>query len=541
MHYLFNNRFISDYDNIDFFENKMSLYQSINLDDINNNNENIDKNYDMLLYNSLISYDDSNFMICRFDNSNKPHQNFDHILRKIIINYNDDTDKFSLEYDTTFNLDLYMGNHNISCSIVKKNNELKLYIMGGRPMSIINISNTWKEKWPSYCENIKLIKSSNLSDNEVMRSRNWTDKQNFIEQDHVCPFYGNGLYAFEINDIQDFDSIVPLFKDKPTFHRWIGGNYDMCYGPNWSQVLSNRKNSTYEQYLEHIKNNLHDLYKGGLQAFDSTGSLIYNENEEKYYFYHRANIIDGSRNIQYTTSTNLIDWTPWNIIKYSKNQYEKYATGIYYQTNIFTLDNVKGYFGIMGYHEVKDLDFDHLNHNGKFHILYSDDCITWDTYENFIPDHIYEYETSFISNGSLLSKKNKYYLYTSRKRVIEIYSIDKNRLLYAHNMNNEIGKLLTKPIKIKNLNNIYMNFETFEDGYINVKLLDKNKNEIETYTYENFVNITENMNESSFKLTWKNDHIELEELQENNKELDENNEYYIEITGKNFKIYSICC
>ena len=89
MHYLFNNRFISDYNNVDFFENKMSLHQSIHLDNINNN-ENMDKNYDILLYNSLISYDDSNFMICRFDDSNKPHQDFDHILRKIIINYNDD-------------------------------------------------------------------------------------------------------------------------------------------------------------------------------------------------------------------------------------------------------------------------------------------------------------------------------------------------------------------------------------------------------------------------------------------------------------------
>ena len=37
MHYLFNNRFISDYDNIDFFENKMSLHQSIDLEDIINN------------------------------------------------------------------------------------------------------------------------------------------------------------------------------------------------------------------------------------------------------------------------------------------------------------------------------------------------------------------------------------------------------------------------------------------------------------------------------------------------------------------------
>ena len=79
-----------------------------------------------------------------------------------------------------------------------------------------------------------------------------------------------------------------------------------------------------------------------------------------------------------------------------------------------------------------------------------------------------------------------------------------------------------------------MNFETLEDGYITVKLLDKNKNEIQPYTYENFVNITENMNESNFKLTWKNDNIETEKAQENN-------EYYIEITGKNFKIYSICC
>ena len=111
-----------------------------------------------MTYGSVISHDDSNYMICRLDDSNRNKSFNTHKIRKIIINYNDDTDKFSLEYDTTFNLDLYMGNHNISCSIVKKNNELKLYIMGGRPMSIINISNTWKEKWPSYCEDIKLIK-----------------------------------------------------------------------------------------------------------------------------------------------------------------------------------------------------------------------------------------------------------------------------------------------------------------------------------------------------------------------------------------------
>ncbi len=571
MNYLFNNRFISDYDNIDFFENKMTLYQTINLDEIKNN-EDIYKKYDYMTYGSVISHDDSNYMICRLDDSNMNRSFNTHKIRKIIINYNDDIDKFSLEYDTTkeFNIELgahnddtdkfsleydtkkqYLelgaGNHNASFHIIKKKNEIELYLVCGKPIqSLTTIIPLWKKKWPTYCKRLEndkdkyIMQVNEVPDNEIIRTRKYMSTNNYIEQNHICPFYGNGSYLFKIKDIHNFESIVPLFKDKPTFHRWIGGNYDMCYGWKWEEIMNFRRNSsTYEEYLEDIENKFHNN-RGGLQIWDTIGSFIYNEDEEQYYFYHRANVLDLLRNIQYTTSKNLVDWSQWNLIKYSKDQNEKIAIGNYYQANLFTIDNVKGYFGVMGYHETTRTKRPCIKSNGCYELFYSVDCITWDVYKNFIPDD-YIYEKTHVKHGGFINKKNKYYLFSSEINKIKIYSIDKNRLLYAHNINNKIGTLLTKPIKIKNLNNIHMNFETLEDGYITVKLLDKNKNEIQPYTYENFVNITENMNEPNFKLTWKNDNIETEEVQETNEELEEINEYYIEITGKNFKIYSICC
>ena len=76
-------------------------------------------------------------------------------------------------------------------------------------------------------------------------------------------------------------------------------------------------------------------------------------------------------------------------------------------------------------------------------------------------------------------------------------------------------------------NEIKLNFVIFQKGYLKVQLKDSNNNIINGYSFDDFKEIDELMDEFNYRISWKN-----------NKPFN-NKEIYIEIEGINFKIYAI--
>ena len=94
---------------------------------------------------------------------------------------------------------------------------------------------------------------------------------------------------------------------------------------------------TDNKYIENCRN--------GLTVYDSLGSIIYNDEKELYFLYHRANIGTGRRTIQYSTSPDLINWSEYNLVNFGDN-YNYFNSNIYI-SNFFKLGDC--YMAILPY------------------------------------------------------------------------------------------------------------------------------------------------------------------------------------------------
>ena len=127
----------------------------------------------------------------------------------------------------------------------------------------------------------------------------------------------------------------------------------------------------------------------------------------------------------------------------------------------------------------------------------------------------------------ILFKNNYYfYFYEVDEKSIIIKSIEENRFSYIKSVENELSKIIFKPVYIKN-KSIIINFKTY-NGFIKIQLLDINKRIIDNYSFDNFDTISNSMNEFNFTVSWNN-----------NKDINIEDEIYIEINGINFELFSI--
>ena len=116
-------------------------------------------------------------------------------------------------------------------------------------------------------------------------------------------------------------------------------------------------------YKNLYKNGIHLDYWTGTPISDSRGTVLYNTEEEQYYFYDRLNCYRMVRYIQYTTSKDLREWTDYQDIKtYHKFDF-KY--GNYYSPNMIRLPN-NHLIGLINYYNFKRKTFEN-------HLLYSYD------------------------------------------------------------------------------------------------------------------------------------------------------------------------
>jgi hypothetical protein len=139
-------------------------------------------------------------------------------------------------------------------------------------------------------------------------------------------------------------------------------------------------------------------------------------------------------------------------------------------------------------------------------------------------------------SGEPILFNNYYYFYMTNiiQKTIKIYTIEKNRFSYITNndTNNKstiMFKLMQFPLIDNDITNniIKINFSTDKNGYINCQIKNKNKENINNFTYEDFDIIKELSNEYEYILSW------------NKISIIPVNEFYLEIEGCNFKIFSI--
>jgi len=116
--------------------------------------------------------------------------------------------------------------------------------------------------------------------------------------------------------------------------------YNSDNGTQWSEIskrpVVNRKYSNF-------------YTRGRRQAreFDGHLSCFYDKQKETYILYTRANVKPGIRNIQYTTSENFKDWSPFRIAHYQP-KFNKREDN-YYSPNFFIHPDGKHYIGLLPY------------------------------------------------------------------------------------------------------------------------------------------------------------------------------------------------
>ena len=416
---------------------------------------------------------------------NKPKPEHEITKRYIINNLFDFID------DVDFNLSLGIANHNFR---LFNFNNLK-YGIGGQSLLIHDYNQFLKTNnkvFIDFNDNIKFLINKDYGIND-----HYCDK--FIDPSIYCPYYANGLYLFNFEG-------------------------DNCKEVNKLPIISGIKEGRYDGHYGFCDNINLNASQKGLTVFDSTTSILYNENIEKYFLYQRANIGTGIRNIQYCFSKDLINWSDFKLLDLKLNL-NIFDFNIYYN-NFFKLDDIDLFIGILPVNKKINSEYSGLESIENYELYYSEDCINW-TFIGLLDSH--EYYKNWLVLGAPITKNNKYYFYSSNfsDESIEIFNMPKNRFSYFTNDDKNLkSKINLKLLQVKS-NIIRINMTIFEGGYLKVQLKDLHKNIIEGYSFDDFININGFIDEFDYVLKWNND---LELL---------NKEVYIEIEGINFNLYSI--
>ena len=396
---------------------------------------------------------------------------------------------FNIIQDTSYELNNGLASHNFR--LFNFNNTI--YGVGGQHTTYrcyLEFQQTTNTIYNNYNKNPNFLKSSDYKLNAVCGIYIYNPST-------YCPYYANGLYLFSFkNNIQTIEN-----NNLPIIDGLKNGRYDGFYG------------STLE-YTSDI-----NKCKDGLSVFDSSTSILFNEKEQLYYLYQRANLCRGARAIQYTTSNDLIKWSDWKLLDITP--YVNPLLYNFYYNNMFKMKDIDMYIGIL------PCLYNNTNSNEYLNLYYSNDCVKWH-YIGIINTHIYYKLWMVIGEPILYNNKHYFYFSNVEYKSIDIYTMDENRFSYIQPIDkNKIAKIFFKPMY---LDKIIINFKTYNDGYLIFQLRDNMNNIIDGYSFQNFNKINNNMDSYEYVLSWNNN---LPFFNIFNKEI------YIEIEGMNYNIFSI--
>jgi hypothetical protein len=198
--------------------------------------------------------------------------------------------------------------------------------------------------------------------------------------------------------------------------------------------------------------------------FDSFNIIFYDKNYDHYKIYIRHND-PKKRQVQYTTTTDLK-----NITEFKKINLINYSDHIYY-SNFQMYPESKYYIGFPWCtdHFVSML-------NEPTMLMFSTNGHDWKTLDfNIIP----EKKSAQTAHGMILDKlNNKMYIYVfdPNKELLETYSYGLNRIQEISCL--ESGTIKLGPFDLKESQEIFINYKTNSDGFIQIELLDEENNSI---------------------------------------------------------------
>ena len=309
--------------------------------------------------------------------------------------------------------------------------------------------------------------------------------------------YVDGLYLFEVLE----NEINCLNDNKPIITKNTIGNYDGFYGTNQDKTD-----------IEKCRN--------GIMKFDSTGSVIFNEKENMYFLYHRANPISGCRLVQYSKSSDLIHWSEFNLI--NLDIIKEYAPINIYYSNFFKVPNTDIVIGILPFCDTRERKLTTKLFNGigrlknmnliktntpqvyvnKFIVCYSYDFVNFKYVGDLYSTQSYDLENLFLSTNYPKILDNKMYIYLSvlNKQILEVYTLGLNRFFYLTNNNYEESQIKTKLIELEN-NSIKMNLTVNPDGYLIAELYYENNEMITGFDFNNFDRLV-NVDSTDVTVSW---------------------------------------
>jgi len=269
-----------------------------------------------------------------------------------------------------------------------------------------------------------------------------------LDQDNQ--FYNNGK------------GTLPFINDNFLHKCFMNGIY--CFT---SSNMNNWKLLIEKPIISGLDEGINDSVFGAT-TFDSQNTIIFDDITQMYYFYCRNNIKKNGRFIQYSTSTDLINWNPFkNII----NKTFDFESDNYYSPNFFKYPNSNFYIGL--------ITSRNLSKNKSYlSLLTSSNLIEWQNISNILDfngsNHYLLFDKNIAYNGMCLSPDNtEFYFYLIHNfesgGLWFRYSIRKDGFISLQNDNN-LKEGIIKLNELVKINNIILNYKTFNNGYIILEL-----------------------------------------------------------------------
>ena len=369
---------------------------------------------------------------------------------------------------TDFDLNKSIACHNL---YFFKNKDNKINAIGGQHLGKANFDEFKNnKKYDEYHKHIEYINSKKYG-------IKMSGYEYIYDNNKICPYYANGLHLFELDDkdLKCCNNNLPIISG---IHE---GRHDGHYGNCDNKNLSSSE--------------------GGLTVYDSLGSIVFNSEEKIYYLYHRANIGTGRRYIQYSTSSDLINWSAFNIINLLVDDIFNY--NIYY-SNFFKYKNI--YLAILPItkRNIHSSHYDSSDGILNLNLYYSFDCKIYNLIGSTITKELIHnnIETFYLCTNEPMLYENTLYFYLQNNNTnkLEIYTLDIDRFYYISNNTNEEANFVFEKDYIYNIN---MNIDVEQTGYIKIELIDTYNNIIDGYSYKDFDIIT-NIDSFNFIPTWNN-------------------------------------
>jgi hypothetical protein len=361
---------------------------------------------------------------------------------------------------------------------------------------------------------------------DFKKKKDFIKLPNFLYNDrNVKHEFGSEYAYFSPNDVHDLKKLngLYLYKSKDGIEWELANNLPIA-----SSISKVAKKT-----------------KQGILAFDTSPSVVFDDNTNKYYLYTRANYAEDIRFIMSAESTDLINWSEFDIIKTNPTPFIPTMQN-YYSPYTFKYPNSNYHISFPTYFECTPRQ-NRLTHNGCIKIGFCNSLIDfrdWTFIDNKLfyrdkaikndQDIRYRYDmVGFIDNTDNKDTTNfELYIHENvgtLNNVIRKYEIRRDGFssLYSKDgyiifNNNEFN------INSDNINNIKINYQCIdEDSYIKIILIDNLTN--------NIIKETNNIKGDKVDklLKWNTDYI----INNINEEKCKN--IYIKILLKNTHLYSI--